>query len=187
MWRQGVLVTGADPGSTANKIVDTTAPKRPDDLVCDIHRTIVDGQKWTIFVGLLDGKPYEVFGGLSESIEIPRRIVTGRIIKRKCDKEQANGRKACYDLITGHDDDELTIRDVAVAFNDGIYAWATRQLSLSLRHGVPVKYIVQQLKRSPASHLHDFSRAMARVLEKYLGEKDFDGEKPDFCKSGNCE
>lgn len=186
--RDGVLVTSVD-SEVPTSIVETTAPKRPLEMHCDIHRTIVDGQKWTIFVGLLDNKPYEVFGGLSESVEIPKRITAGTIIKRKCDKEQANGRKSCYDLVTGEDDDQLTVRDIATAFNDGVYAWATRQLSLSLRHGVPPKFIVEQLKRSPASHLHDFSRAMARVLGKYAGDDEEDGGdgKQGLCKSGNCE
>jgi hypothetical protein len=41
------------------------APKRPSSLECDIHQVKIKGDAWTIFVGLMDGKPYEIMGGKS--------------------------------------------------------------------------------------------------------------------------
>jgi ribonucleoside-diphosphate reductase alpha chain len=189
--RSGVLVTG-QKSETVLGITEHDAPKRPDILPCHIERATVEGEKWTIFVGLLEGKPYEIFGGLSDNIEIPKKYAVGYIKKRKCDKKEnasdaAKARKACYDLIAGDEDDPLVIKDVVSNFNDDKYGWGTRMLSTMLRHGVPLKYIVEQLKRSHGASLHSFNKAMARVLSKYETSEYTGLEKPDNCKSGNCD
>jgi ribonucleoside-diphosphate reductase alpha chain len=184
--RTGVLVTSTSATAAPTGIVEHDAPKRPAELECDIHRATVDGEQWTIFVGKLEGKPYEVFGGLSENVDIPKKCTDGKIVKRKCEKANRHGRLSCYDLITGDADDPLVVRDIAVTFNDDKYGWATRQLSTSLRHGTPVKYIVEQMRRTNATSMHAFSKVMARVLGKYVVEED-GGKAADFCKSGNCE
>lgn len=189
--RSGVLVTSAD-SQVPTGIIEHDAPKRPEILPCHIERATVEGEKWTIFVGLLDGQPYEIFGGLAENIEIPKKYTTGYIRKRKCEKrentDETSKRKACYDLIAGDDDDPLIVKDVVINFNDDKYGWGTRMLSTMLRHGVPLRYIVEQLRRSYATSLHSFNKAMARVLAKY-DEADGTGEieKPDNCRTGNCE
>ena len=189
--RSGVLVTSAD-SQVPTGIIEHDAPKRPEILPCHIERATVEGEKWTIFVGLLDGKPYEIFGGLAENIEIPKKYTTGYIRKRKCEKrentDETSKRKACYDLIAGDDDDPLIVKDVVINFNDDKYGWGTRMLSTMLRHGVPLRYIVEQLRRSYATSLHSFNKAMSRVLAKY-DEADGTGEieKPDNCRTGNCE
>lgn len=71
--RTGVLVTETE---AANEFPHHGAPKRPSELSCDIHHTTIQGEKWTILVGLYDGKPYEVLGGLSNLIEIPKDTQT---------------------------------------------------------------------------------------------------------------
>ena len=186
--RTGVLVSADEKNKsgTPSAIHETIAPKRPKMLPCEIHHASIEGQKWTILVGLLDGKPYEVFGGLSENVVLPRKCVEGQLIKTKCEKTNANGRKSCYDLIIGEDDDELIIKDIATAFNDGNYAWATRMMSTSLRHGVPIQFIVEQLRRDKVSGLTSFSKVMARVISKYVIDEET-GLRMDYCKTGNCE
>ena len=65
--RSGILV---EEGKS-ERFPHHTAPKRPLELPCNIHRATIQGEKWVIMVGLMDGKPYEVMGGLSNLIEIP--------------------------------------------------------------------------------------------------------------------
>jgi ribonucleoside-diphosphate reductase alpha chain len=62
-------------------VTENHAPKRPLELPCDIHRASVKGEKYVVLVGLLDGKPYELFCGLSEHIEVPKKSKTGTLIK----------------------------------------------------------------------------------------------------------
>ena len=78
----------------------TQAPKRPDALDCDIHAVSVRGEKWKLLVGLLHGKPYEVFCFPEEQISIPA-IRTKGLLRRN-----GHGR---YNLIIGEDDDAWTI------------------------------------------------------------------------------
>ena len=76
--RSGVLVTEED-NQTAFPY--HKAPKRPKEMPCTIHHTTIKGEKWTILVGLLQGKPYEVMGGLSTYVEIPKKYTEGVLVK----------------------------------------------------------------------------------------------------------
>ena len=52
----------------------------------------------------------------------------------------------------------------------------TRLLSLALRHAVPTKYVVEQLKKTNGS-IVEFSTAVSRVLSKYVDSFSLDGDK----------
>ncbi|MEA4852188.1 MAG: adenosylcobalamin-dependent ribonucleoside-diphosphate reductase, partial [Paludibacter sp.] len=57
---------------------------RPKELKCDVVRFQNAKDKWIAFVGLKDGRPYEIFTGLAddeEGILLPKTVVDGRIIK----------------------------------------------------------------------------------------------------------
>jgi len=151
-----------------------SAPKRPNSLSCDIHRATIKGEEWIIFVGLLNGDPFEIFGGLSDTIEIPKKYKEGRIMKRS----MKSGGK--YDLCLGEGEDELRIKDIVKVFDNPDYSSFTRLLSLSMRHGAPIVYIVEQLLRDREANMFSFSKVMARVLKKYI----IDGVKRDrACES----
>ena len=62
-----------------NIIHTAMAPKRPDILPCDIKKAKIKGEQWTMFIGLLNGQPYEAFGGLSKYVDIPNKHKTGQI------------------------------------------------------------------------------------------------------------
>lgn len=139
-----------------------SAPKRPEWLPCEIHRSKIGGEDWIIFVGILNTKPYEVFGGLSDTIEIPKRYTEGLIKKRS----YKSGGK--YDLFLGEGDDELKIKNFVQVFDNPNYSAFTRLLSLSLRHGAPIQFVVEQLLRDRDADLFSFSKVMARVLKKHI-------------------
>lgn len=164
--RDGVLITKEDekidPSVRPDKIIRLQSPKRPKELPCDIHQHTVRGEKWTALVGLLEGEPYEMFGGYSGAIQLPKKYSKG-ILKRR-----ARGK---YDLIIPVGEDELVIKDVVGTFNDDEIGWTTRLMSTSLRHGAPIEFLVEQLSKSGS--IQSFSRVLARVLKKYIP----DGEK----------
>jgi ribonucleoside-diphosphate reductase alpha chain len=156
----------------------SSAPKRPLELICDINKVKVQGAQWTIFVGLLNDKPYEVFGGLSKYIDIPNKYKIGKIIK--------NGKidgLTTYNLIIGEDDDQMVIKDISNVFENKIYGAFTRVLSLALRHGTPVQFMVEQLLKDKYSEMASFSKVVARVLKLYIK----DGTAPSEKKCPNCE
>ncbi len=68
--RSGVLVSDDASTKKQDGFYETPAPKRPDTLSCEIHHASIKGEKWTIVMGIMDGKPYEIFGGMANKIEI---------------------------------------------------------------------------------------------------------------------
>lgn len=173
--RTGVLVQ--DPPKEAKKedldsqpetMIENHAPKRPKELPCDIHRINVKGaegqESYLVLVGRLEGKPYEIFCGLSSHVEVPKKAKTATLIK--------NGKKdgvATYNLqIPVGDDDHLLFKDIVELFSNPNHGAFTRSLSLALRHGVPVQYVVEQLQKDKHSDMQSFSRVLSRVLKSYI-------------------
>jgi len=141
------------------------APKRPLELDCDIKKAKIQGEQWTIFVGLLDGKPYEVFGGLSKYVDIPNKYKAGKIVK--------NGKIeniTAYNLVVGEGEDQMIIKDIANVFENANFGAFTRTISLALRHGTPVQYVVEQLQKDKHSDVTSFSIVIARVLKNYIAD-----------------
>jgi ribonucleoside-diphosphate reductase alpha chain len=173
--RTGVLVATDEPKKESKKQEERTAPKRPKALSCDIHRANVrdasgESQPWLVLVGLLDGKPYEVFCGIPTSIEIPKKYKTGSIVK--------NGKRdgiTTYNLHVPVDDENLVFKDIANLFDNPTQGAFSRTVSLALRHEVPIQYIVEQIQKDKNSDMFSFSKVVSRVLKGYI---------PDGAKTG---
>lgn len=158
--RSGVLI---DSKKTNATFVDHQAPKRPKELPCKIHHANVKGELWTILVGLLNDRPYEVFGGLSKYVEIPKKYDEGILIKS--DKKATN---ATYDLKIGNGSG-FVIKNVVDQFDNPNHSVMTRMISLSLRHGASVQYIAEQLQKGEKdADMSSFSRVISRVLKMYI-------------------
>lgn len=162
------------------------APKRPHELECDVYHSTIQGEKWTIFVGKLDGKPYELMGGLAKFVNLPKRVRSGKTLKHNGEINPAR-----YDFHYDHDkgpEDETVIRDIGNVFENPVHSAFTRSISLNLRHGVPVQYVCEQLLKGAEkeSDLYSFSRVMSRVLKNYIqdGTKTSQKKCPE-CKSSN--
>ena len=176
--RDGVLVT-------EKKNIDfhqNDAPKRPDELECDIHQYKIKNENYIALVGMMQVKPYEVFCGReSEHIEIPKTITKGRITKRRI-TDKVNR----YDLAAGHNGDAVVIKNITKVFQNPNFGTFSRMLSLSLRHGASVQYIVEQLGKDENEALDGFSRVMGRVLKTYIkdGTKVSNGKTCPECNKG---
>lgn len=181
--RDGVLITKSKEKVDGRPldIEIVMAPKRPVDLACEIKKVKVQGAAWTIFVGLLNGKPYEIFGGLSKHVDIPNKCKIGKLIK--------NGKVdglSTYNLVVGEADDQMIIKDIVNVFENANFGTFTRTISLALRHGTPIQYVVEQLQKDKHSDMTSFSRVVARVLKSYIqdGTKSTDKTCPT-CKKEN--
>jgi ribonucleoside-diphosphate reductase alpha chain len=170
--RSGVIVSD-EHDDQPKTIVESHAPKRPKEVPCDIHRVTVKGESYLVLVGLFEKQPYEVFAGLQQRVEVPKKIKVGMLIK--------NGKKdgiVTYNLlIPVGDDDEFVFRDIVSLFDNPDYGALTRMASLSLRHGVPVHYLCEQLKKDRHSDLQSFSSVLARVLKTYIKDGTATAEK----------
>ncbi len=183
--RDGVLISAEQTNkkeekNTSEVFVERHAPKRPKVLDCDIQRTTVKGEKYLVLVGLLDNKPYEVFCGLSDKLEIPKKFEKGKLIKNGKSKDGLS----TYNLIIElGDGDELVIKDLAMMFDNATHSSFTRMISLSLRHGVPVQFVCEQMSKSLNEDMQSFAKVLSRVLKKYIP----DGTKSSIEKScSNC-
>jgi len=158
--RSGVLVSGP---SSDEKFPQHTAPKRPIELPCSIHHTTIKGERWIIVVGLMEGKPYELMGGLSNLIEIPRDKVEGILVK--------NPRKtmnSVYDLKVGKNGETIIIKDLVKVFDNPNHSAFTRMISLGLRHGANIQFTVEQLQKDRDSDMFSFAKCIARILKNYI-------------------
>jgi len=131
-------------------------PRRPKSLPCEINHTTVRGEKWTVLVGIKDDKPYEVFAGLHQDLQIPIGVNTGNIEKRGSDHYQ-------LDYSNG---EARTIKDIVDTSSIPVSQVITRLTSVALRHGLEVKELAKTLSKD--GDITDFNRAIARVLRKYI-------------------
>lgn len=160
--RTGVILDAEAADKRPGKFKTHHAPKRPVELPCAIHKIkTVEGQltqNWVILVGLMDNLPYEIFGGLADDFGLLNGCLTGHLIKNP-------GPNSIYDLRTAAG---VTIRDVITTFDNPTQGAFTRAVSLALRHGAPIQYVVEQLQKDKYSTIHSFSVALARVLKGYI-------------------
>lgn len=143
--------------------------KRPDGLTCDIHRFTVEKRKWLIFIGFLDGKPYEVFAADFEIndddiISIPKAIKTSQIVKVK----DSEGNKR-YDLLykdkQGYN---VTIQGIGRMFDKDYYN-IILDVSFLLRYAPADKviYIIKKWKELSEKN-EQLRNILIETLSKYL-------------------
>ena len=114
---------------------------------------------------MLAGRPYEILGGKSEYIEIPSSYDTGKTTKRSRKTMPSK-----YDLHFGENGSEVVVKDIVKVFDNPDHAGFTRVISLALRHGAPIQYVVEQLQKDRDAHLFSFARVISRVLKKYIDD-----------------
>jgi ribonucleoside-diphosphate reductase alpha chain len=159
--RNGVLVAS---GKTE---IRTERPKRPKVLDCDIIKFNNNEEKWIAFVGLKDGRPYEIFTGLAdeEIFPIPKTIIKGKIIKNK--DEEGNTR---YDFqYTDKYGYKNTMGGLSHMFKPEFWNYA-KLISGVLRHEMPIADVVnliQSLKLDSES-INNWKNGVERALKKYI-------------------
>ena len=120
----------------------------------------------------MEGRPYEVMGGLATYIEIPKKYTEGKLIKHP--RKTMNSK---YDLKFGENGDEVNIKDIVKVFDNPNHSSFTRLISLSLRHGAPMQYVVEQMQKDKDSDMFSFARCVARVMKNYIEDGTEAGDK----------
>lgn len=153
--------------------------KRPKVLDADYYQVKVKGEQFAVIVGLLNGKPYEVFAFRIHN-NLPNH--SGKIIKVK---------KMHYKFTS----DLTTIEDLQLANESIEERAATLYTSMLLRHNVDLKYILKTAKKVN-DNIVSFSSAMCRVLAKYTQAETLTEKCPECggelvrevgcCKCNSC-
>lgn len=147
--REGVLNKVEKP-----KVIDNRqAPKRPKELEADYYQIKVKGEQFIVLVGLLEGKPYEIFAFRPlRPVSIPAH--KGKIIKVS---------KMHYSF----DSEYIQLSDLQLANTNVEEKAATLYASMLLRHGANIEYITKTAKKVN-DNITSFSSAMCRILAKYI-------------------
>jgi len=143
--RSGVLVSNDEKKKTFEQ---KDAVKRPKELKAETHNTTCRGEQYTVIIGMLDNKPYEVFVDNSEN----RYSSSGSIFKKTRGK---------YIFKNGADPIDI------LSFMNAEEEAITRLVSANLRHGVDIKFVVEQLQKT-GGDMFSFTKGVARVLKKYI-------------------
>lgn len=171
--RSGVLVSDKEETTTFN---EHHAPKRPKKLEAKLVRFNNNKEKWIAFVGMMDGKPYEIFTGLLDDIKIPTKIEQGEIVKVR---EEGVKR---YDFTFG----EEVIEGIDKIFNNDYWNYG-KLVSGMLRHGMPLHFAVEMVNnlKFEEDHINTWKNGVARALKKFISDGEVKGAKCKDCGSSN--
>ena len=165
--RSGVLVAIEKKKETPHEHTPILA-KRPNELEADVVRFQNNKEKWIAFVGLVDGRPYEIFTGLADDedgIFIPKSVNHGKIIKAT----DENGNKR-YDFQflnkRGH---KTTIEGLSDKFNPEFWNYA-KLISGVLRYGMPIDQVLKLVGglELDSQSINTWKMGVERALKKYL-------------------
>ncbi len=184
--RSGVLISKSDKKTQATETVIGQPLKRPKVLDCDIIRFKNNNENWIAFIGLLDGRPYEIFTGLQdeEMFPIPKSITKGKIIKTK--DEEGNTR---YDFqYTDKYGYKNTLGGLSHQFNKEYWNYA-KLISSVLRYGMPIPDVVNLVSslQLDSEAINTWKNGVERALRRYIpdGTKAREGERCASCGSEN--
>ncbi len=178
--RSGVLVSDDGKETNLSDILETNAPKRPNKLSAKVVRFRNNHEKWVAVVGMLKGRPYEIFTGKEEkSFASIASLDEGYVIKNKFPSG-----KSRYDFQYQDEDGyKVTIEGLSRTFNKEYWNYA-KLISGILRHGMPIKFIVNIISNL---HLNDESlntwkTGVIRALKKFIPN----GTTPTDSKCSEC-
>ncbi|MEL0457232.1 adenosylcobalamin-dependent ribonucleoside-diphosphate reductase [Flavobacteriaceae bacterium SZ-1-7] len=185
--RSGVLISNDEKKDEAGDDKLTTFPiKRPQILEADVVRFQNNKEKWIAFIGLIEGKPYEVFTGLADDedgILIPRWANTGLIIKNR-NEDGTSRYDFQYKNKRGY---KTTIEGLSHKFNPEFWNYA-KLISSTLRHGMPIDKIVDLINslQLDSESINTWKNGVVRALKRYVADgTQAKGQKCDNCKSQN--
>jgi len=185
--RSGVLISNTEKKEEVKEIqANTFTTKRPQILEADVVRFQNSKDKWIAFIGLLDGKPYEIFTGLvddEDGILIPRWVSEGLIIKNK--NEDGNTRYDFqYKNTRGY---KTTIEGLSHKFNPEYWNYA-KLISSTLRHGMPIDKVVDLISslQLDSESINTWKNGVSRALKRYIVDgTEVRGQKCSNCNSDN--
>ncbi len=180
--RSGVLI-GKDEKKTT-ELLDSSSFKRPKVLEAEIIRFNNNDEKWIAFVGVKDGRPYEIFTGLAdeEMFPIPKSIKKGLIIKNRDD----NGISRYDFQYTDKYGYKNTLGGLSHMFDKEFWNYA-KLISSVLRHGMPIPDIVRLVTslHLDSDTINTWKNGVERALKRYIpdGTKAKKGAKCQNCGS----
>ena len=142
--------------------------KRPRELDADVVKFQNNKEKWIAFVGLLNGRPYEIFTGLAddeEGIMLPKNVTKGTIIKSYDEDEKKH-----YDFqFKNKRGYKMTIEGLDGKFDPEFWNYA-KLISGVLRYGMPIDQVIKLVQGMELNNesINTWKNGVERALKKYL-------------------
>ncbi len=142
---------------------------RPKELICDVVRFQNNKEKWVAFVGLLDGRPYEIFTGLQddeEGIALPKTVTKGKIIRQT----NPNGSHRYDFQFSNKRGYKTTVEGLSEKFNPEYWNYA-KLISGVLRYRMPIQHVIKLVGSLSLKNesINTWKTGVERALKKYIG------------------
>ena len=142
---------------------------RPQTLECDVVRFQNNKEKWVALVGLLDGRPYEIFTGLQdddEGIVLPKTVTSGKIIKQV----NPDGTKRYDFQFENKRGYKTTVEGLSEKFNPEYWNYA-KLISGVLRYRMPIDHVIKLVAslQLQSESINTWKIGVERALKKYAG------------------
>jgi FMN reductase [NAD(P)H] len=141
---------------------------RPESLECDIVRFQNKKDRWVAFVGLLNGRPYEIFTGIlddDEGIMIPKSVSNGHILRRVL---KDGSRRYDFQFVNkrGY---KITIEGLSERFNPEYWNYA-KLISGILRYGMPMENVIALISslQLDSDNMNTWVSGVAKALKRYV-------------------
>ena len=166
--RAGVLVDKKSKKTEAPKCEEATGEnRRPKTIPADVIRFKNGSEMWIAFVGMVEGRPYEIFTGKIEddAMYIPPKITKGSIIKVR----EEDGSKRYDFQYTDRYGYTNTIGGISRLFDESFWNYA-KLISGVLRYYMPIEKVVALID---GLHLDDenintWKNGVKRALKQYI-------------------
>lgn len=180
--RAGVLISTKPKEKKEENRSNQVVEVRPRVLEADVVRFQNNKEKWVAFVGLLDGRPYEIFTGIQdeeEGILLPKSVTTGRIIKNY-DEDGVKRYDFQFENKRGY---KMTIEGLSEKFNKEYWNYA-KLISGVLRWRMPIEQVIKLVSslQLDSENINTWKNGVERALKKYVQ----DGTEAKGVKCPNC-
>ena len=149
--------------------ITTNEHRRPEILECDVVRFQNAKDKWVAFVGLLDGRPSEIFTGLQDDKEnnmLTKAVNSGKNIKTVL----PDGTKRYDFQFENRRGYKTTVEGLSEKFNP-IYWNYAKLISGVLRYGMPIENVIKLVSSLDMDNgIDTWANGVVRALKKYVGE-----------------
>ncbi len=167
--RSGILVATKEKKEEKGEYhKETFAVKRPQKIEADIIRFHNESEKWLAVIGLIEGKPYEIFTGkMKDAFNLPQWVEKGWVLKNR--NEDSTSR---YDFqYIDSDGYKTTIEGLSRSFDKEFWNYA-KLISGVLRHGMPMPYVVDLIQNLNLydEHINTWKNGVARALKRFIAE-----------------
>lgn len=164
--------------------------KRPKAVPGKVVRFNNDKEKWVSVVGIIDDKPYEIFTGLLDKLNIPQYVEDGIIVKNKEIKLELDEKGDEVEKFVSRYDfqyksktgETITVIGLSKIFNEEFWNYA-KFISALLRNNMPIEYLdklIRSLTFSTQS-INSWKNGVSRTLKKFIKDGTDTGEKCPEC------